>query len=375
MSEIKPKPAGAYVSKDEFLLRQANRKKAKPPVTYVASRDTSLLRQVNRALASAGCVVNVCPFEQKKMEEELSQSREMFVIDGDEETTEAGWLYHQLAVRGLSHKAMVLTHVDNHTRVLDLLSDTGVHNFVRKRGERNHSEIDEVELITNAHKLLTGDFFGLERCMATWALDVQRHKIRTIRDKIDALVALDEFLISISCNSRLMPGIAIVAEELMMNAMFGAPRNADGTPKYTKPKKHEDFILASAEEAELTYACDGRYIGIAVADPCGTLTRETIMRFLKHVLRDTKEDDATKGRGARLGMHVVFNSVTQLIFNLDPGVRTEVIAMFYIRGGARAFKANGRSLNVFSREAPAPRSENSFRDAEDDATSGSTTPS
>lgn len=331
------------------MVHNANRRGPKAAVTYVAGGDTYLLRQVNRALASAGCEVHVCPFDQQQMEDELAASREMFVIDGDEESAESGWLFHQLAVRGLCHKAMVLTHVDDHKRVLDLLSDAGVHNFVRKRGERMHTEIDEVELITNTHKLVTGDFFGLEKCMATWALDVQRHRIRTIRDKIDALVALETFLKAISCNSRLVPGIAVVAEEMIVNAIFAAPRDDDGKPKYAKPDRHEDFILPAREEVELTYACDGRYIGIAVTDPCGTLSRDTIMRFLKHVLRETKEDDATKGRGARLGMHVIFNSVTQLIFNLDPGNRTEVIAMFYIRGGARAFKANGRSLNIFSR--------------------------
>jgi len=44
---------------------------------------------------------------------------------------------------------------------------------------------------------------------------------------------------------------------------------------------------------------------------------------------------------------MVFNSITQLCFNIDQGKRTEVIALFYVRGGARAFKLSGRSLNIF----------------------------
>jgi hypothetical protein len=44
---------------------------------------------------------------------------------------------------------------------------------------------------------------------------------------------------------------------------------------------------------------------------------------------------------------MVFNSITQLTFNIQAGVSTEVIAMFYARSGARAFKASGRSLNIF----------------------------
>ena len=44
---------------------------------------------------------------------------------------------------------------------------------------------------------------------------------------------------------------------------------------------------------------------------------------------------------------MVFSSITQLTFNIQANTATEVIAMFYVRRGARAFRASGRSLNIF----------------------------
>ena len=54
-----------------------------------------------------------------------------------------------------------------------------------------------------------------------------------------------------------------------------------------------------------------------------------------------------KDGGAGLGLFMVLNSITQLTFNIEQGKRTEAIASFYIRSGARAFKSSGRSLNLF----------------------------
>ena len=54
-----------------------------------------------------------------------------------------------------------------------------------------------------------------------------------------------------------------------------------------------------------------------------------------------------KAAGAGLGLYMVFNSITQLTFNIHLGHATEVVALFYARGGAKALRVSGRSLNIF----------------------------
>ena len=44
---------------------------------------------------------------------------------------------------------------------------------------------------------------------------------------------------------------------------------------------------------------------------------------------------------------LVNNSITQLVFNVEVGKKTEAIASFFVRNGIRGFRASGQSLNLF----------------------------
>ncbi len=323
-------------------------------VTAITS-DRPALRHLTRALASAGFLVHECSFDRYQIADELDKERDLYLIDGDENTTEAGWLLHQLVIReqGLVDssilRSLVFAHEAEHNRVLDLISDVGIYNFISRHGDSSQRMLDEGELIVSCRKLLTKDIFGLEKYFGMWGLEHYQHTIASNRDKIDAIEQLERFLSAVVCNRRIMPGIAMAAEELVMNALFVAPRDEQGKIKYANVDRRDPFTLEAGEEATISWACDGCYVGLSVSDPHGSLTRDVVMRYLKHCFHGTKEMDESKGRGAKLGLYMLFNTCTQLIFNLDEGNRTEVVALFYIRGGARAFKESGRSLNIFSR--------------------------
>jgi hypothetical protein len=136
-----------------------------------------------------------------------------------------------------------------------------------------------------------------------------------------------------------------VADELLMNAMFNAPRDAEGNPKYA----HRDrsyLQLESSETVSMKYCCDGRHIALSVKDPFGSLDREVMLKYLGRCLGKSVELEEREA-GAGLGLYIVFSSITQLAFNIHVGKATEVIALFYIRAGPRAFNGSGKSLNIF----------------------------
>jgi hypothetical protein len=144
--------------------------------------------------------------------------------------------------------------------------------------------------------------------------------------------------------------VAQVADELMLNAIFNAPvdRRA-GAPKYRGLQQAGELTLEADEHVELRYACDGRYFAISVADRFGGLRRSDIVSFVGTALRGERRRAAIHDRrGAGLGLFMALTNVTQLVFNLAPGVRTEVIALLYIREGVRGLQSRGKSLNIFS---------------------------
>ncbi len=132
-----------------------------------------------------------------------------------------------------------------------------------------------------------------------------------------------------------------------MNAIFNAPRKPDGSAKYVDMNR-EQLSLEPQEHATLRFACDGRYVALSVTDPFGSLDRDVIVKYLQRCFSEGPAEMEEKEAGAGLGLFMVFNSITQLTFNIHIGHATEVVALFYIRSGARAFRASGRSLNIFA---------------------------
>lgn len=141
--------------------------------------------------------------------------------------------------------------------------------------------------------------------------------------------------------------IQAVADELIMNAVFSAPRDASGAPKYEARERRASFPLEPHEAVDFAYACDGKNVHLSVSDRFGSLDREMIIKYLGRGLMGEKGEVENKVGGAGLGLYMVVHSISNLVFNIQAGVRTEIIASFYIRSGLRGFRTAGQSLNLF----------------------------
>jgi anti-sigma regulatory factor (Ser/Thr protein kinase) len=90
----------------------------------------------------------------------------------------------------------------------------------------------------------------------------------------------------------------------------------------------------------LRWGCDARYLAIEVSDRFGSLDRDTILRSLaRHDVRET-------GGGAGMGVALTYRSCDHLVFNLSPGMRTEIIALIDVRYPPSERSA-ASSYNVF----------------------------
>ena len=148
--------------------------------------------------------------------------------------------------------------------------------------------------------------------------------------------------------SKLVFGIT---EELLMNAIYDAPV-AGGKLHYAELPRTSPIVLQPDEYGKLTFGCDGSVFAISVADPFGALKREKLFQYLKKVLR--RSDSAnlidTKKGGAGLGLFKILYSSHALICNVDPGRKTEVIALIDIQHQVRDFSKMARSVHYFATE-------------------------
>lgn len=318
------------------------------PEILAISANRNVQRHINRSLASVGLGVEHCPPRWSEIEAGLGRSPRMCIIDLDGAPQEILRLLETLNRDHAEIIPLLISQTPQSPILKDQLINFSLNNVIAKHGGFRTGEIiDENELIVTCQKLMQHDIFGVEKYLPTWNVKIHEHEVGCTDDKLVVIDELDEYLDLIDSHRGIKEAVLLVADELLMNAIFNAPRDAQGRPKYDQRDRCRPLSLEPAERARFKYACDGRYIALSVTDRFGSLDRDVILGYLRSSLEGGQAEIQDRTSGAGLGLHMVFSSITQLTFNIQKGVSTEVIALFYARSGTLAFKTSGRSLNIF----------------------------
>ena len=317
----------------------------------VVTSNRSMQRHITRALGSAGFSVRHSPPEREAVVESLAPRPGMCIVDVDDgrHLDDVRWLLDLLYREHGDVTTLLISQDHEMPFVRESLTRKNLNNLIAKHGGVSAASklIDEGEVITTCQKLCNRDIFGLEKYLTTWGVDIIERDITGTQGKVELIDELDRYLDRIDCWASVKRSVSLVADELIMNAIFNAPRGPDGAARYASLDRSGDLTLEPEERAIFRYACDGRNVAISVTDRFGSLDRDVIVHYLQRCFDGGPAEVEDKEGGAGLGLHMVFNSITQLTFNVESGVSTEVIATFYVRSGALAFKTSARSLNIF----------------------------
>jgi hypothetical protein len=200
------------------------------------------------------------------------------------------------------------------------------------------------ELTVTALKLLRRDLFGLEKYMS-WGAHVHEQHVRRAADRAQLVEQLSGAVRGFGLGPRVASMAMLVTDELVSNAVHNAPVDAAGRHYRRDVARDADLTLSGNEVVRVRWACDARYLAIEVQDEFGSLDRDGILAALaKAGARDGVRDD---GSGAGMGLVLTYRSCDHLIFNLDPGTRTEVIALIDVRFPPSERTSPGSSYNVF----------------------------
>lgn len=315
----------------------------------VISEKRGTVRAATRALVSAGCQVTACGFDAEALGKHLSQPRDLIIVDAAADDEQLVRSFGAIGDRQKNAIALLVSSNLSDRRIFDQILGGTLSNVIARSGGMATQEVlDETELITTCDKLLTGDIFGLQKYLPVQLLSAPRKIEITHTDgREEALKSLDKFLDDIDSYQGMKPMILAVADELLMNAIFSAPRDEKGMPKYDTRGRRSSFALEPSETVEFAYACDGKNVLMSVTDRFGALDREVITKYLGRGLMGEKGEVESKEGGAGLGLYMVVHSISNLVFNIHAKKRTEVIATFHVRSGLRGFRTYGQTLNLF----------------------------
>jgi hypothetical protein len=201
---------------------------------------------------------------------------------------------------------------------------------------------DELDrgLRVTAQKLLTGDIFGIEKYLPL-GTPVHYARLRDFEGRGKAVDTVVQFAEEARLRRSVRMAIAQVCEELLMNALYDAPVDAEGKQVFAEVDPHDRTRVRSPRPVSIRYAATDEIFAIAVRDRFGRLAKNTILSYLDKCLHSPDQIDR-KTYGAGLGLYLVANAAASYVVNVAHGIATEVVCTF-----DRGAKTPLRLLGVF----------------------------
>lgn len=178
-----------------------------------------------------------------------------------------------------------------------------------------------------------------------WGFSSVELDVCTTADRDGSVGKIQDFVATLQLPKRVAEMFGELAHELIMNAMYDAPVDAQGQPKYAADRK-ADIQLADHERPRIRVATDGSRLVLQVRDPFGRLERRHVFDGLARGLAGGEMDRSHGGAG--LGMLVCHNSSSAMFFDVVRGKSTEVTAMFELDMNLRELRTQAKSLHFWS---------------------------
>jgi hypothetical protein len=323
----------------------------------LVSRHGPTCRRVAQSLGAAGVHVHTSPFPSELPVDELGEVVAL-LVDLDVAAGESpAALIAEARGRYPDAPLMATAGVEARTRLLDALCESDVNHVIPKRGAltlpRGGVPVlgslegpDEHDLFAAVRRLLDGpESPGVTPYLLAGA-PVHEVSVRSSQDKDVALESIIAFGDSMGLTGEKLRRVELAAEELLMNALYDAPRNADGRARNADLDRRQPVALGADETVHMRYGCDGQTLAVAVADPFGSLAKKAVTDRLRKV-RDGIPKPNAGVAGAGLGLVMTYSVANQLIFAVSPGRLTEVTAVLHVGGSNRAAQERGTAVHFY----------------------------
>lgn len=168
-------------------------------------------------------------------------------------------------------------------------------------------------------------------------------------DKDDTLAALLADAARFGLSDEKVRRIETAADELMLNAVYDAPRDERGEALHAALDRRTQVTLAAQAQVRARWGCDGRSFVVSVADRFGALDRATIASHVQRLLdaRSPRLGRSGATGGAGLGLVLTYSAANQLALQLARGRFCEATAALHVAGSNRAAVARGSALHIF----------------------------
>jgi len=328
----------------------------KPQGAAVVSRHGPTCRRAAQSLGAAGLHVRSTALPSELPLPDLADVVAV-LVDLDVAIGSASALVDEARAGYPGVPLLCTAGIDARLRLLDAFCVARVDHVLPKRGAltlpRGGMPVlgslegpDEHDLFAAVRRLIEGpDSPGVAPYLLSGA-PVHAVQIRSTTDKDAALDQIVRFAESMDLGGEKLRRLELAAEELMMNALYDAPRTEDGSARHAHLDRRLPVLLAPSESITLRFGCDGQTVAVAVCDPFGALDRLAVADRLGRVKDGLPRPQPGLG-GVGLGLVMTYSVANQLVFCVSPGRSTEVTAVLHVGGSNRAAQERGTAVHYY----------------------------
>ncbi len=313
----------------------------------VLDRNRTVLARVARVASAAAALERVAAeTDPAALREQLAPNAQLLLCDGDDAELALEWAdkrWPQAQVVAWSHGPMepLLELAQTNPRLRCVL---GWPSFLSMPRAWELTLAVRVALGIHVEPLKVGELFaGVPVAV--------KYRPRTSAQRDTVTTALTELAERAGAGRRLADRIGETCHELVMNAMYDAPVNHYGQPRYAHDRKAA-IELDELEVPTVRLATDGMLLAVQVADPFGRLSRARILSSIRRGLTAAHAPDAStiidsSHGGAGLGLWKTWSSAAATLVELVAGHTTTVSAVFDLDVGARESRTMPTSLHLY----------------------------
>ncbi|WP_437952686.1 hypothetical protein WME98_19695 [Sorangium sp. So ce296] len=190
--------------------------------------------------------------------------------------------------------------------------------------------------------------------LLSWGATIVKWRPRTSEDRDRTVGEVAHWAERAGAPARVAERLAALAHELLMNAMYDAPVDGRGRPRYTHDRR-SDIVLEENEIPTLRLGTDGAHLALQAHDPFGGLRRHHVFEGITRGLSARGADAAraavldTSRGGAGLGMLKIYAAGAVLVIDVSPTSSTLVTSFWDLDVNPREFRSLPASIHFFER--------------------------
>lgn len=296
------------------------------PQAIVLERNKLVIRRIARVLGCAGFEVK--SFEEPdKVDQAALEAATLVMADAFDADLVMKWLRLHPRLRAALYSGepldRLLSKALEEPRLVGLLGRPSFEVPPR-----------EDDLLHVARRTIVEESAPFEAHLA-WGAAGFAYSLTDARGRDHAVQETIAFAGKLGAPKRVGEMLGELSHELIMNALYDAPVDELGQPRFAHDRKAE-IDLAPEDAAVYRCGSDGVRIAVEVVDRFGRLERKHVFGGLVRALKSGQMD--TAGGGAGLGMLVSYRSTTALFYDVAPGRRTRVTGLFDLDLNLREFR-------------------------------------